>query len=224
MKKQIKKDEPKLVYVGLLDLNKANISHNYIAKSEDGFSYIVERNGEPKLEFFYDIIKSGDRAFQVSATSRLPKNVYNTQLDALMLRMRNTNMTPVYQRGLVWNIADKRKLIDALVNDRSIGAITYARNSFSDKYLYEILDGKQRLSTIAEFIADGFTYQDILFSELSKKEQDAFLNKSIGVIEVTFNNDREKIEYFIELNSAGVRVSDEFLTSLKTEYRIRTTK
>lgn len=224
MKKQIKKDEPKLVYVGLLDLNKANISYNYIAKSEDGFSYIVERNGEPKLEFFYDIIKSGDKAFQVSATSRLPKNVYNTQLDALMLRMRNTNMNPVYQRGLVWNIADKRKLIDALVNDRSIGAITYARNSFSDEYLYEILDGKQRLSTIAEFIADGFTYQDILFSELSKKEQDAFLNKSIGVIEVTFNNDREKIEYFIELNSAGVRVSDEFLTSLKTEYRIRANK
>lgn len=215
MKKAIINSEPKLISVGLLDLNSANISCGYKAKSDDGFSYIVERNGKLVLEFFYDIVKSGDKSFQISATAGLPKNVYNTQLDALMLRMRNTDMNPTYQRGLVWNIEDKRKLIDALVNDRSIGAITYAKNDFSDKYLYEILDGKQRLSTIAEFIANGFTYQGILFSELCKKEQDAFLNKSIGVVEVSFTNDREKLEYFIELNSAGVRVSDEFLTSLK---------
>ncbi|WP_460169319.1 DUF262 domain-containing protein [Campylobacter concisus] len=215
MKKVIIDNEPKLISVGLLDLNNANVSCNYKAKSDDGFSYIVERNGKLVLEFFYDIVKSGDKAFQISATARLPKNVYNTQLDALMLRMRNTNMNPTYQRGLVWSIEDKRKLIDALVNDRSIGAITYIKNNYSDKYLYEILDGKQRISTIAEFIADGFTYQGILFSELCKKEQNSFLNKSIGVVEVSFASDREKIEYFIELNSAGVKVSDEFLTSLK---------
>ena len=215
MKRIIKKDEPKLVSVDLLDLNSANISCDYKAKSDDGFSYIVERKGEPMLEFFYNIVKSGDKAFQISATTRVPKNVYNTQLDALMLRMRNTNMNPTYQRGLVWRIEDKRRLIDALVNDRSIGAITYVKNDFSDKYLYEILDGKQRLSTIAEFIADGFTYQEILFSELCRKEQDSFFNKSIGVVEVSFASDKEKIEYFIELNSAGVKVSNEFLSSLK---------
>lgn len=215
MKKVIIDNEPKLISVGLLDLNSASISCNYKAKSDDGFSYIVERNGKLVLKLFYDIVKSGDKSFQISATTKLPKSVYNITLDALILRMRDTDMNPTYQRGLVWDINDKRKLIDALVNDRSIGAITYAKNDFSDKYLYEILDGKQRLSTIAEFMADGFTYQGILFSELCKKEQGSFLNKAVGVIEVSFASDREKIEYFIELNSAGVKVSDEFLTSLK---------
>lgn len=106
-----------------------------------------------------------------------------------------------------------------LVQGRSIGAITFAKNDFDDKFLYEILDGKQRLSTIAEFVADGFDYQGIFFSELSLAAQSEFFNLSLGVIDVSFDNDLEKIEYFIELNSAGVKVSNEFLDNLRQSTR-----
>ena len=124
-------------------------------------------------------------------------------------------MNPVYQRGLVWDIKAKRNLIDALVQGRSIGAITFAKNDYRDDFLYEIVDGKQRLSTIAEFVADGFDYQGVYFSELTQTAQSEFLNTSLGVIDVSFSDEKEKIAYFIELNSAGVRVSDEFLENLK---------
>ena len=71
------------------------------------------------------------------------------------------------------------------------------------------------MSTIAKFVADGFDYQGIFFSELSLTAQSEFFNLSLGVIDVSFDNDREKIEYFIELNSAGVKVSSEFLDNLR---------
>jgi hypothetical protein len=198
-----------------IDLNSAAIGCEYVAKSADGYSYLVNENGTPQAKYFFELIKSGDKIFQKSPTSKLVKNVYNTALDSLLLRMRKTNMNPEYQRGLVWNINDKRKLIDALVQGRSIGAITFAKNDFKDEFLYEILDGKQRLSAIAEFIADGFDYQGIRFSELCSASQLEFFNLSLGVIDVSFDNDREKIEYFIELNSAGVKVSNEFLDDLR---------
>ena len=198
-----------------IDLNSAAIGCEYVAKSADGYSYLVNENGTPQTRYFFELVKSGNKVFQKSSTSKLAKNVYNTALDSLLFRMRKTNMNPEYQRGLVWSVDDKRKLIDALVQGRSIGAITFAKNDFDDKFLYEILDGKQRLSTIAEFVADGFDYQGIFFSELSLAAQSEFFNLSLGVIDVSFDNDREKIEYFIELNSAGVKVSNEFLDNLR---------
>ena len=195
--------------------NSAKLNSEYLDKSDDGYSYLVNENGTPQTRYFFELVKNGNKVFQKSSTSKLAKNVYNTALDSLLFRMRKTNMNPEYQRGLVWSVDDKRKLIDALVQGRSIGAITFAKNDFDDKFLYEILDGKQRLSTIAEFVADGFDYQGIFFSELSLTAQSEFFNLSLGVIDVSFDNDREKIEYFIELNSAGVKVSSEFLDNLR---------
>ena len=200
-----------------VDLNSAKLNCEYLAKSEDGYSYLVNEGNilTPKTRYFFELLKSGEKCFEKSTTSKLFKDVYNTTLDSLLFRMRQANMNPIYQRGLVWSVEDKRALIDALVQGRSIGAITFAKNDFKDEFLYEILDGKQRLSAIAEFVADGFDYQGIYFSELNSASQSEFFNLSTGVINVSFSNDKEKIEYFIELNSAGVKVSKDFLDNLK---------
>ena len=201
-----------------IDLNSAKIDREYTAKSTDGYSYLINENGNPQIKYFFEILKSGDRAFKKSSISKIPKNTYNMMIDGLLLQLRKTNMNPIYQRSLIWSLNDKTNLIDALVQGRSIGTLTFVKNDFSDEFLYEILDGKQRLSTIAEFIADGFPYQNIFFSELTKAAQLDFLNQSIAVSEISFTNDREKIEYFIELNSTGVKISDDFLKNLKNQY------
>lgn len=195
-----------------IDLNSAKIKCAYEAKNDDGYAYIVDGG----VKFFHELVTSGNKEFAKTPTSNLAKNTYNVAVDSLLLRMRHTDMHPVYQRGLVWDLQSKQNLIDALVQGRSIGAITFAKNGYSRGSIYEILDGKQRLTTIAKFVADGFAYQGIYFSELSAKAQSDFFNTSVSVIDVSFSNDKEKIEYFIELNSAGVRVSQEFLEGLKS--------
>lgn len=201
-----------------IDLNSAKITCEYSAKSIDGYSYLINESGSPQIKYFFEIVKSGNRAFKKSPISKIPKNTYNMMIDSLLLRLRKTNMNPIYQRSLVWSLNDKTNLIDALVQGRNIGILTFVKNDFSNEFLYEILNGKQRLSTIAEFIADGFPYQNIFFSELTKAAQLDFLNQSIAVSEISFTNDREKIEYFIELNSTGVKISDDFLKNLKNQY------
>jgi len=201
-----------------IDLNSAKIACEYCAKSTDGYSYLINENGSPQIKYFFEIVKNGNRTFKKSSISKIPKNTYNMMIDSLLLRLRKTNMNPIYQRSLVWSSNDKTNLIDALIQGRSIGALTFVKNDFSDEFLYEILDGKQRLSTIAEFIADSFPYQNIFFSELTKAAQLDFLNQPVAVSELSFSNDKEKIEYFIELNSAGVKISDDFLKNLKNQY------
>jgi len=61
-----------------------------------------------------------------------------------------------YQRGPVWNLKKKQKLIDSMINGWSIGEIVLRRK---ENNIYEVLDGQQRLRTIFEF-EDGIKGKD----------------------------------------------------------------
>jgi len=64
------------------------------------------------------------------------------------------NLIPPFQRGHVWNLATRRKLIQNIVQGRPIPAIFLYRESAGAKYEYNILDGKQRLESLLLFIGD----------------------------------------------------------------------
>lgn len=58
----------------------------------------------------------------------------------------------VVQRGYVWNKSQKSNLIHSIIEDYPIPAV-YAKK---DGKVYDVLDGKQRLSTIASYMSDEF--------------------------------------------------------------------
>ena len=77
---------------------------------------------------------------------------------------------PPYQRmGGVWNEEKKQLLIDSIINDYDIPKIYFHQYSQEKRshssYLYAVIDGRQRLETIWEFIdgrfnlSDDFVYQ-----------------------------------------------------------------
>ena len=64
------------------------------------------------------------------------------------------NLIPSFQRGHVWKLPTRRKLIANVVNGRPIPAIFLYKEASGGSYDYNILDGKQRLESLILFIGD----------------------------------------------------------------------
>lgn len=123
------------------------------------------------------------------------------------------NLDPAYQKGLVWSEADKVHLIDSIFNGIEIGKFAFIHLDFeTGKPSYEILDGKQRLTTIIEFIEDRFKYKGLCFSELSQSDKRYFEDYNITVGESRGQlTEAEKMRYFLRLNIGGIPQSEEHL-------------
>src|SRR5271167_417124 len=88
-----------------------------------------------------------------------PMDYRNTELklDQLVsyFNEEKINLSPVFQRGRVWNLKMRRELVKNILRRRPIPAIFLYKDEAGSKYTYAILDGKQRLESIVMFIGSG---------------------------------------------------------------------
>lgn len=150
-----------------------------------------------------------------SITDKKQISFHNTMIQSLFSKHYyfGIDYSPVYQRELCWSQEDKENLIHSIFNNIEIGKFAFLRRPYAPKSPgYEILDGKQRLTTIIEFYEDKFSYKGKTFSELSKKDKNHFLNYNITYGDGDENWTLEdKMEYFLKLNIMGVPQSKEHL-------------
>lgn len=123
------------------------------------------------------------------------------------------DLEPVYQRGLVWDLEDKVALIDSIFNNVDIGKFTFIKNGIMEKD--EVLDGKQRLSTLLEFYEDRFEYNGYKFSDLSWRDQNHITNYSISWGETSGLTEEQKLRYFIKLNTTGKPMDEKHIDKVK---------
>lgn len=129
-----------------------------------------------------------------------------------------------YQRGNVWTLEDKKRLIESIFNNIDIGKFVLIRRPFrTEGKLYEMLDGKQRLTALVEFYEGRFKYKGLKFHELSVRDQTHFEHYIINWGSITENRDKPienkyKYEYFLKLNTFGRIVSDEHLDFVRKLY------
>lgn len=82
--------------------------------------------------------------------------------------------------------------------------------------MYEVLDGKQRLSALQEFFEDRFTYKGKYFIQLIQRDQNHFGNYSISLAESQNElTEKQKLEYFIRLNKTGRVMNKEHLEKVE---------
>jgi uncharacterized protein with ParB-like and HNH nuclease domain len=130
------------------------------------------------------------------------------------------------QRDFVWTLEQKRELIWSVLIGRHIPHCAIINsinkeNENEDKYL--IIDGKQRLSSIFDYIDNKFTIiiddVEYLFSELPKDYQNAITYYHFRYYVVnepwdTRITDEQKIAWFKFINFAGTPQDKEHLNSL----------
>ena len=141
-------------------------------------------------------------------------NFINSSIESLIFKYYNfgIDLDPDYQRGYVWAKKDKEDLIDSIFNNISLGK--FALNHLSDKVWnekgmgYEIVDGKQRLSTLLEFYENRFPYKGYYYNDLSNQDRRTFKDAKIAVGELREADRTTVLKYFLTLNKTG-RVMDE---------------
>jgi len=67
---------------------------------------------------------------------------------------KKINLIPPFQRGTVWPISTRRKLIENMVQARPIPAVFLYKQDAGAQFEYNILDGKQRLESLILFVGN----------------------------------------------------------------------
>ena len=144
------------------------------------------------------------------------------EIETIVHRIKNEDMDlqPDFQRGEIWTLQKKQKLIDSILRGWKIPPIHVIHNNQS---IDEVLDGQQRLAAIRDFYdniicidgkilpenseliqLDGMHYRD-----LPKKWQRQFRQYSIVIIRLTEYQPEEPAELFYRLNQPTALTSAE---------------
>lgn len=154
------------------------------------------------------------------------RNIYFENQDFLD-RVEKMVLNPIYQRELCWTLEQKQSYILNLFNGLAKcnpTIIEYYSNDYNIKY-YEILDGKQRLTTIFDFIDNKFPIvykgQKIYFNDLIEQDKKYLLRFDVRYTRVMPNQLNEnlslkdRLQLFLEINYLGTKMSDEHLSKVK---------
>lgn len=131
------------------------------------------------------------------------------------------------QREYVWNLNQKRELINSILIKRDIPTIsvinTVDENDIAGGDIVQIIDGKQRLSTVKLFLEDEFSLiieeKEYLFSQLPSEYQRGIEMYLFNIREINEPidkpiTDEQKITWFKFINFAGTEQDKEHLEKL----------
>lgn len=145
---------------------------------------------------------------------------YNNDIDSLMHKGYHSGVdfNPNYQRDLVWSLEQKESLLNSIFNNIEIGKFTFIKHEYSSNRIfhYEILDGKQRLSTILEYYEGRFSYKGKKFTELSWSDARHFKSFPIIQGEVSDISEQQIYKLFLKMNTAGEPIKKEHLDRIKS--------
>ncbi|ACB53709.1 unknown [Crocosphaera subtropica ATCC 51142] len=138
----------------------------------------------------------------------------------------NELFIPDYQREMIWDKKQQSKLIESILLGLPISYIYVADvpedlmddNSLNeDLARWEIIDGTQRIRTLARFLRDELVLQDLeklkklqgfKFSDLPLARQRRFKRTSIRIIQLTEDTDEEtRRDLFERINTGSVELN-----------------
>lgn len=128
------------------------------------------------------------------------------------------------QRDYVWSQEQKEDLIWSFFLQRPIPPLAVINTASMDNVCLQIIDGKQRLMTMLDFIKNRFSVtiegESYLFNELPIDWQNAVNHANIKANEILVEygkdlSDDEKISWFKQLNFGGTQMDKKHLENLK---------
>ncbi|MGL5961762.1 MAG: DUF262 domain-containing protein [Cetobacterium sp.] len=207
---------------------KAEVEGIFVIKEKDGVDVeVVVKRVFPIIELttkdpssgvrIHDKDKWADRLVVIPNMGGVVKEMYEHIMTGRI------NINPFYQRDLVWTLEQKQNYIVALYKEKARVNITTIVDIYSESDCYvELLDGKQRLSTICEFIDNKFALSDRhFFRDLHKEDMRYLLNLTFTYTRIQPTDkkvltDNDKIELFLEINELGTKMHDEHIAKVKS--------
>ena len=117
------------------------------------------------------------------------------------------NIRPKYQREFVYDEKKRNAVIDTIVKGFPLNVMYWVKN---EDDTYEVLDGQQRTISFCQYVTNEFSINSKKFYNLTKTEQQQILNYKV-LVYFCEGNDREKLDWFMTINIAGEKLTDQEL-------------
>ena len=139
----------------------------------------------------------------------------NCNVECLITKIRRHHyeLTPDWQREFVWNPKQKSALIESILIGLPIPSIFIFQNQ---AYPHDVIDGKQRLTTLYSFVNDGFQLTGLLtlrslngklYSELPDTYKEKLETYDININMISSPDQNLKFKMFERLNTGGTALN-----------------
>lgn len=136
------------------------------------------------------------------------------------------DLNPEYQRELVWTDKQKQDYILAILKQRAkITPVIIEKLTEQGTVLYEILDGKQRLTALFDYIDNKYPLQTgEYFKDLSAKDMNVITQTRVSYTRITSYKECDvpldfKLAYFLEINALGTKITDEHIEKIENKLK-----
>lgn len=166
----------------------------------------------------YEGYKKASKQKMIANPNIYPLNFSQRDVSSLIHMKYNAgiDLNPEYQRDLVWSQEDKENLIESIFNYVDIGKFVLFRRDFSSsKELYEIIDGKQRLTALLDFFENRFTFRGKFFNELHPSDQRHFEGYAVSFAMLERVDKQTVLNTFVRLNTGGRPVDPMHIEKVK---------
>lgn len=202
-----------------VDGNKLKVTYhrNHYYATIDGVVFTFTGNAVPIQKRLQKELSYNEQ-FDSSVLTTSLKRVYQWYKD------KQVDLNPVYQRDLVWTQEQKEHYLINLFESRASIEPTVVQYYEADtnNEIYEVLDGKQRLSALFDFIDNKISVNGLYFKDLHDADQKFLMNHDVNYRRIISEKDsgdldiKTKLQLFYEINLYGTKMSDEDLERVQT--------
>jgi hypothetical protein len=132
------------------------------------------------------------------------------------IRRGALNFCAEYQRDYVWGMAEQQTFLRVLVSGFPVGSVALAKATdwdTCDGPYIEVVDGKQRLTTLKMFIDNEIPIllngDEVYWFEFSRAEQLSFGRPTLSAVILDDATVSDRLAYFVAVNFTGVPQSAE---------------
>ena len=181
---------------------------------DNGLCYLVTDGNKFVCRPWYALrpLSTGSSSFTNLPNGKL--HYSNVSVEILLMKhmLAGVDLYPAYQRNYVWDEKDRERLLDSIFSGVDIGRIIMREKSdeeyMEDNFMYEVIDGKQRLSTLLAYYENRFPYRGVYYNELSDKDRRQFLDANAALAIVGNLNMAGAIRIFLMTNKSGKAAND----------------
>ena len=139
-----------------------------------------------------------------------------------------------YQRPYVWGEEHQQALLKSIFENQPIDSVAVALNPKDPERYCEMVDGKQRITTLIMFCEDKIPYkpengQPLFFSEMEMPDQRNFKKTRLTSNELLSNDSKpdtqvDKVKYFLQKNFGGAPQTEEHRLKVEEMYLVLQSK
>lgn len=114
-----------------------------------------------------------------------------------------------YQRDYVWSEKEQQAFLTTLVSGFPVGVIAVVNDPGKEEKWVELVDGKQRITTLKMFFDNKIPCGDVYYQELDPVEQRLFHNIGLPYYDLNNGTEKDKLDFFYRVNFTGIAQSEE---------------